>query len=223
MLCIFRKFKPIQTGTMSGWIKLHRKITDWEWFEDKNTFIVFITLLLMANHKEKKYKGIVIKVGTIVTGRDVLAKQTKLSVQQIRTALSKLKLTNEITIETSSQGTVIQIVNYKKYQLLTNEITEEQPMINQQLTTNNNVKKENKNIYRSFGHLFITEEEVKKLLENYNINSIDNILNDIENYKGNSKYKSLYLTAVKWLQKNEPTSEGISPEELKARKHGFIK
>ena len=208
---------------MSGWIKLHRKITDWEWFEDKNTFIVFITLLLMANHKEKKYKGIVVKIGTIVTGRDILARQTKLSVQQIRTALNKLKLTNEVTIETSSQGTVIEIVNYKKYQLITNEITIEQPINNHQTTTNNNVNKDNKNIYRHFGHLFITESEVKKLLEIYNISQVDNILNDIENYKGNTKYKSLYLTAIKWLQKNEPTSEGISPEELKARKHGFIK
>lgn len=208
---------------MSGWIKLHRKITDWEWFEDKNTFIVFITLLLMANHKEKKYKGIVVKVGTIVTGRDILARQTKLSVQQIRTALNKLKLTNEITIETSSQGTVIEIVNYKKYQLTTNEITIEQPINNHQTTTNNNVNKDNKNIYRHFGHLFITESEVKKLLEIYNISQVDNILNDIENYKGNTKYKSLYLTAIKWLQKNQPTSEGISPEELKAKKHGLIK
>jgi hypothetical protein len=208
---------------MSGWIKLHRKITDWEWFEDKNTFIVFITLLLMANHKEKKYKGIVVKVGTIVTGRDILARQTKLTVQQIRTALSKLKLTNEITIETSPQGTVIEIVNYKKYQLITNEITIEQPINNHQTTTNNNVNKDNKNIYRSFGHLFIYESEVKKLLETYNISQVENILNDIENYKGNTKYKSLYLTAIKWLQKNQPTYEGVSPEELKARKHGLIK
>lgn len=208
---------------MSGWIKLHRKITDWEWFEDKNTFIVFITLLLMANHKEKKYKGIVVKVGSVVTGRDILARQTKLSVQQIRTALNKLKLTNEITIETSPQGTVIEIVNYKKYQLTTNEITIEQPINNHQTTTNNNVNKDNKNIYRHFGHLFITESEVKKLLEIYNISQVDNILNDIENYKGNTKYKSLYLTAIKWLQKNQPTSEGVSLEELKARKHGLIK
>jgi hypothetical protein len=79
-----------------------------------------------------------------------------------------------------------------------------------------------KDIYKRFAHLSITNEEVKKLLVNYSSNQISDILNDIENYKGNTKYKSLYLTAKKWLQKNEPTSDGISPEEIKARKYGYI-
>jgi hypothetical protein len=79
------------------------------------------------------------------------------------------------------------------------------------------------NIYRRFAHLSISNDEVKKLLEKNTQEQIDNVLNDIENYKGNTKYKSLYLTASKWLQKNEPTAEGISPEEIKARKHGYIK
>ena len=79
------------------------------------------------------------------------------------------------------------------------------------------------NIYRRFAHLSISNEEINKLLEKNTQEQIDNVLNDIENYKGNTKYKSLYLTALKWLQKNEPTAEGISPEEIKARKHGYIK
>jgi hypothetical protein len=79
------------------------------------------------------------------------------------------------------------------------------------------------NTYRRFAHLSITNDEIKKLLEKNTQEQIDNVLNDIENYKGNTKYKSLYLTACKWLQKNEPTSEGISPEELKAKKYGYLK
>jgi DNA-binding helix-hairpin-helix protein with protein kinase domain len=207
---------------MSGWIKIHRQIIEWEWFTDTNTFRVFLQLLLKANHKEKKYRGMVLKVGTIITSRDILALETRLSVQQVRTSLDKLKSTNEITIKTSSQGTIIEVVNYEKYQLATNEVTNKQPINNQQVTTNKNEKNNKENIYREFQHLFITEDEVKKLLDKHTITQINNVLNDIENYKQNTKYKSLYLTAVKWLQKNEPTSEGISPEEIKARKYGYI-
>jgi len=135
---------------MTGWIKLHRQILEWEWYSDNNCFRVFLHLLLKANHKEKRFKGIELKVGSIVTSRDLLARETGLSSQQIRTALNKLISTNEITSVTSSQGTILQIVSYEKYQIATNEITNEQPTSNQQVTTNNNVKKEKKFIIPTF-------------------------------------------------------------------------
>lgn len=134
---------------MSGWIKIHRQILDWEWYSDINAFRLFMHLILKANHKEKKFKGLVLNAGSVVTSRDILAIEIGLSVQQIRTALNKLKSTNEITIKSNSQGTVIQIVNYSKYQLSTNESTIEQPINNHQTTTNNNVNKE-KSIKFSF-------------------------------------------------------------------------
>lgn len=133
-----------------GWIKLHRQILEWEWYSDNNCFRLFLHLLLKANHKEKRFKGIELKVGSIVTSRDLLARETGLSSQQIRTALTKLISTNEITSVTSSQGTIIQIVSYEKYQVATNEITNEQPTNNQQATTNNNVNKEKKFIPPTF-------------------------------------------------------------------------
>lgn len=130
-----------------GWIKLHRQILEWEWYSDNNCFRLFLHLLLKANHKEKRFKGIELKVGSIVTSRDLLARETGLSSQQIRTALNKLISTNEITSVTSSQGTIIQIVSYEKYQVVTSEITNEQPTSNQRATTNKNVNKEKKEIY----------------------------------------------------------------------------
>lgn len=133
-----------------GWIKLHRQILEWEWYSDNNCFRVFLHLLLKANHKEKRFKGIELKVGSIVTSRDLLARETGLSSQQVRTALNKLISTNEITSVTSSQGTILQIVSYEKYQIATNEITNEQPTSNQQSTTNKNVKKEKKFIIPTF-------------------------------------------------------------------------
>ena len=79
-----------------------------------------------------------------------------------------------------------------------------------------------KDIYRSFAHLSITNADVEKLLSKYSIDDIDEVLDSIENFKGNKKYTSLYLTASKWLSKNKKTTEVAEPKELLlARKLGL--
>lgn len=118
-----------------GWIKLHRQILNWEWYSDTNTFRLFIHLLLTANFKDQKYQGKLIKKGSLLTGRDKLSYETGLSVREVRTCLERLKLTNEIAIKSNSKGTEIQIVNYDKYQIETNEMTNKRPTNDQQTTT----------------------------------------------------------------------------------------
>ena len=79
-----------------------------------------------------------------------------------------------------------------------------------------------KDIYRSFAHLSIKNADVEKLLTKYSIDDIDEVLDSIENFKGNKKYTSLYLTASKWLSKNKKTTEAEEPKELLlARKLGL--
>lgn len=129
-----------------GFIQLHRSLLEWEWYDDNNTKILFLHCLLKANYKDKNYRGSSIKRGSFVTGRDVLAKELGLSVQQVRTSLTKLKSTNEITINSSSQGTVIEVIKYNDYQEVTNKTTNEQPTSNQQVTTTNNINNINNTI-----------------------------------------------------------------------------
>ena len=106
-------------STQQGWIKLHRQILEWEWFDDPNTFRLFIYCLLKANYTEKKYRGTTVERGTFLTSLEQLSKDTKISVQSLRTCLKRLNSTNELTVNSTKQGTVIQVVNYDKYQVLT--------------------------------------------------------------------------------------------------------
>lgn len=121
---------------MEGWIKIHRKMLNWEWYNNNNVKIVFLHLLLTANHKEKKWQGITIGRGQTLTSIQHLAKETNLTQQQIRTALNKLKLTNEITIKTTNQYTLISIEKYSDYQ-------NDEEINNKQNNTRNNKRRTN--------------------------------------------------------------------------------
>lgn len=60
----------------------------------------------------------------------------------------------------------------------------------------------NDNEYRKFKHLSIAYSEIEKLKDKgFTIESIDEVLDKIENYKNNKKYNSLYLTSLNWLKK----------------------
>lgn len=98
------------------YIKLDRKILVWEWYHSTTVKSLFIHLLLIASHEEKHYMGVYLKRGQCLTTLKALSEGSGLSVQQIRTAIAKLRETGEITVATSPSGTVITVSNYEKYQ-----------------------------------------------------------------------------------------------------------
>ncbi len=57
-------------------------------------------------------------------------------------------------------------------------------------------------VYRKFAHLEISIIDFEVLEKIYSKDDIDNTLDKIENYRGNKKYKSLFLTAKNWLKKD---------------------
>lgn len=120
---------------------------NWEWYDDHNTTRLFIHCLLMANHKDKKWRGNLIKRGTFLTSYEKLSESVGLTRQQVRTSINKLKSTHEITCESTSLNTVITICEYDSYQSIDGNVTHEltghptidQPTSNQRTTTTNNI------------------------------------------------------------------------------------
>ena len=150
---------------MNGWIKLNRKILDWQWYDNKNTFKIFIHLLLKANIETKKWHKEEIKRGQLITSIEHLSKEVGLTYQQTRTAISKLKSTGEITVKTTNKFSLVTVVNYNDYQdkkeettgKTTDKSTNNQQTNNKQITTTKeykNNKEDKKDIEQEFLELW---------------------------------------------------------------------
>ncbi len=101
---------------MDDYIKINRKILDWEWYKNINTKVLFLHMLLKANWKEGKFEGKIIKRGSFVSSLPVLSDETTLTVREIRTAISHLKTTGELTVKTCNKYSIFTVVNYDLYQ-----------------------------------------------------------------------------------------------------------
>lgn len=194
----------------NGFITIHRKITEWEWYTDGNTLRLFMHLLLNANHKPKRWKGVEVNRGQLITGRKTLAEELRLSEQQIRTSINKLKSTNEITTQPTNKFTLVTIVNYDNYQSKekeatnkpTNKLTDEQPTSNHKQQCN---KETIKDIYAYYltkknliKHKRINDDMIKAINKackelgldaEYCKRIIDRHSEKVEATKNNGKYK----------------------------------
>lgn len=168
---------------MSGWIKIHRKFLDWEWFNKSEAVHLFLYMVLKANHKDNKWQGNDVKRGQFISSLGNISSATGITIQQIRTILKKLEKTNEIKVKSTSQFTIVTICKYECYQdeeETTNKpTTNHQQTTNKQSTTNKNDKKEKneKEVildswieYRKSAKKTLTQQSIKSILvkmENY--------------------------------------------------------
>lgn len=99
-----------------GYIKLHRKLLSWKWFQSPNTVVVWLALLMLAEWDD----GCNIRAGQVEVSQQELSEITGLSRQQIRTAISHLVSTKEVTKESTKKATkgtmLLTIENWRLYQ-----------------------------------------------------------------------------------------------------------
>lgn len=101
---------------MNGFIKLFRMMLVWRWFRDPSVAHLFTYLLLRANYSDAEWKDITICRGQLITSRYTLSKETGLSEKVIRRCLKALVKTGEISIQTTSQYSLITVCKYTEYQ-----------------------------------------------------------------------------------------------------------
>lgn len=201
---------------MEGWIKLHRKMTEWEWFSDSVVVHVFLYCLLMANNKDRSWQGITICRGEFITSVEKLSRTLNVSIQQTRTALRKLKSTNDITIETTNKYTRITISNYDRYQAMedieqqTNQQADEQTnnkrITNEQQTNNNNVRiKEYKNKRNIDSIIYSAEKSAQNIKPSKTIEERESDFMELIAQEGRGIYPDEMLRAFfnYWSESNQ--------------------
>ena len=188
-----------------GWIKLHRALMDWEWYDDIITRGIFIHCLLRANHTDTNWRGIELKRGQFVTSLKHLAEENGISVQTLRTHLKRLKSTRELTIKSTNKNSIITVCKYESYQSEKSEantqtntqtnkqVTSNQQATNIQLTTDKN-DKNNKNVNNEKNH-----HQAEK-------NDDDDLISLIDIEKLKKEYKG--IDVLKELQEIEKKISG---------------
>ena len=228
---------------MEGWIKVYRKLQDWEWYQDSKMVHLFIHLLIEANHEPRRWKGIEIQPGQMIFGRKKLSRQLGVSERSIRTCIERLKTTNEVTIKTTNKFSLLTIENYRVYQSsenkttskTTSKTTNKRPANDQQTTTPKELKNERivstnvettthplqifiRDNYPNISKLKnqLTEKEASRIVSKFDKLAIKQILDAMENKADlPKKYTSVNLTIQNWIRfRNENQTKPNEPKPL---------
>ena len=203
---------------MSGWIKLHKTLKDWEWYDDHNATRLLVHLLLSVNYEDKTWKGQTIKAGSCVTSWENLAKEIGLSVKQTRTAMAKLEASKEVARYTTNKWQAISLVKWDKLQVECGKEGKQQGT--QRATT-----KEYKEIKNIFTRPSVEEINAYCLDKNLNLNAQTFIdYYDSNGWKvGKNNMKDWKATVRRWAKPKDEIEMVNDPLYEQAKKLGYVK
>lgn len=105
---------------LSGWLKLHRALSDHPIASDPQSLSVWLHLLMMANHVETKRqingRIVTIAPGQLITSRKSLSAKTGVQESKVERVLKMLESEQQIEQQGTSKYRVISIANWALYQ-----------------------------------------------------------------------------------------------------------
>ena len=203
---------------MSGWIKLHKTLKDWEWYDDHNATRLLVHLLLSVNYEDKTWKGQTIKAGSCVTSWENLSKEIGLTVKQTRTAMGKLEASKEVARYTTNKWQAITLVKWDKLQV---ECTKEGKQMGRQRATTKEYK-EIKNIFTRPTIEDINAYCLEKSIQLDAQSFIDYY--DSNGWKvGKNNMKDWKATARRWAKPKDEIEMVNDPLYEQAKRLGYVK
>lgn len=133
-----------------NYVKISRKILNWEWYTDINTKVLFLHILLKANWKDGRFLGVEIPRGSLATSLQSLAEETGLTIRNVRTAIKHLENTGEVTVNRHAKFSVVMVKKYNIYQSSDKQETDSRQRSDSQVTTIEEGKKERKEEYNKY-------------------------------------------------------------------------
>ncbi|KAA0941591.1 DnaD domain protein [Sporosarcina sp. ANT_H38] len=141
---------------MAGWISLHRKLMDNPIYSNAHMLKLWIHCLMKASHKEHDHlvgnQMVKLEVGQFVTGRNALAdefnkgakKDDVVSAITLWRWLKNFEEWQMLNIKTTTKYSVVTVSNWSEHQQHEQQVNNKRTTDEQQVNTNNNVNKGNK-------------------------------------------------------------------------------
>ena len=228
---------------MGGWIALHRSILDhWVW-KDKpfSNGQAWIDLILLANHKDTKdYLNGALKIfkkGTVNRSIESLSTRWEWNRKKTRKFLNVLESDGMVTVNVTTHGTTITLVNYSDFQDIgtTKGTTEGQPRDNNvpQTTMKNNDNNINNKREENplppvpvtrypagrYQNVFLSAEEASKLQKEFP-SEADPMIEKLSEYmkQNYTKYRNdaHYEIIRKWILEDRNKPKAAEPKKNKA-------
>ena len=176
---------------MDGYILIHRKIADWQWYKYSSTLHLFMDLLLDANWQDSKVGALTIKRGQCLTSLKRMSLRTGLSYREIRTSLSRLQESGEIDKQTTNKYSIITIKNYNDYQDIDKQKTNKRQ-------TKDNIKE-----YKEEKKEIKNKESIKKVFTKPTLHEITDYCLERNNNVDAERFYNFYESKDWYVGKNK--------------------
>lgn len=98
-----------------AYIKLTSNFENWRWFKNGKTLHVFLYLLAKGNLEPQEFCRDTINRGSLLTTNERIANDCGMTIQNVRTALSNLSRTGDISRERRNHYQIITVTDFDSY------------------------------------------------------------------------------------------------------------